>query len=78
MCYRMGSDNPLQCYACLGSSKRFYSWESGIRIRGNLDILETWAMENGFATQSLALLAKISALANLLATPKDQLLKVSD
>jgi len=34
-------------------------------------------MENGFAAQSATLLAKISALANLLATPKDQLFKVS-
>ena len=48
-----------------------------MKIRGNLDRIEMWASEHGYDNQGATQLAKISALASLLAMPKDQLLKVS-
>ena len=60
----------------LESSKHHYNWKAGVRIRGNLDIIEAWAMDSGYGAQSIALLATVSALANLLGTPTDQLFKV--
>ncbi|CAK8690007.1 unnamed protein product [Clavelina lepadiformis] len=59
------------------SCSRYYSWEMGVRIRGNLEKLESWAIENGFMDQCTTYLENISALANLLATPKSQFLKGS-
>ena len=64
-----------QWFRLLGSSK-YYKWEMGIRMRGNLEFLESWADENGFIEECVKHLEKITALANLLATPRSQIMKV--
>uniref|UniRef100_F6Q5A8 Ras-associating and dilute domain-containing protein n=1 Tax=Ciona intestinalis TaxID=7719 RepID=F6Q5A8_CIOIN len=57
------------------ASTKYFKWEMGVRIRGNLEKLENWAIEFEYSYQVSAFLVKISTLANLLATPRTQMAK---
>ena len=59
-------------------SGKFYRWAKGAQIRGNLDMLESWAAECGLQDESSHYLKRLSTAADLLATPKVQLLQVSN
>ena len=52
------------------------SWNKGIQIRTNLDILETWASQQGVTKEAIRHLQQLSAAADLLASPKQALLQV--
>ena len=58
-------------------SMKYYKWELGVRIRGNLELIESWAADNDCMNQCTKHLEKISTLANLLATPRGQFAKVT-
>lgn len=62
--------------AVLGAVNKYYRWDKGVQIRGNLEEIECWANDNGFQEQAIMFLEKISALTNLLATTKTQMLQV--
>ena len=49
----------------------------GAQIRGNLDMLEGWASEVGLQEEATDYLRKLSSAADVIATPKVQLLQVS-
>ena len=48
----------------------------GVRIRGNLEVIESWAEKHGHLDLCMKHLEKISSLANLLAIPRRQILQV--
>ena len=50
---------------------------TGAQIRGNLDMLEGWASEVGLQEEATDYLRKLSSAADVIATPKVQLLQVS-
>ncbi|XP_078609919.1 ras-associating and dilute domain-containing protein-like [Branchiostoma floridae x Branchiostoma japonicum] len=58
-----------------GAGGRFYKWQKGVQIRGNLDQLETWAADAGLGEEADKFMAKLSAAVDLLATPKVHLLQ---
>ncbi|XP_019614745.1 PREDICTED: LOW QUALITY PROTEIN: ras-associating and dilute domain-containing protein-like [Branchiostoma belcheri] len=58
-----------------GAGGRFYKWQKGVQIRGNLDQLEGWAADTGLAEEAGKFMAKLSAAVDLLATPKVHLLQ---
>ncbi|XP_066291857.1 ras-interacting protein 1-like isoform X2 [Branchiostoma lanceolatum] len=58
-----------------GAGGRFYKWQKGVQIRGNLDQLEGWAADAGLGEEAGRFLAKLSAAVDLLATPKVHLLQ---
>ncbi|XP_065193262.1 uncharacterized protein LOC135824453 isoform X3 [Sycon ciliatum] len=60
-----------------GAGDRFYRWNKGIQIRTNLDILETWASQQGVTKEAIRHLQQLSAAADLLASPKQALLQTS-
>ena len=59
-----------------GSGGKFYRWAKGAQIRGNLDLLESWAAEVKLQDEANEYLSRLSTAADLLATPKVQLLQV--
>ena len=64
------------CLIGTGASQREFRWSRGVQLRGNLDLVEGWATDAGLGDEASAFLSKVSALADLLATPKLQLLQV--
>ena len=59
-----------------GAGPKYYKWAKGAQIRGNLDVLESWAAEHGLQGEATQFLQKLSGTADLLATPKVQLIQV--
>lgn len=59
-----------------GAGGKFYRWAKGAQIRGNLDLLEGWALDVGLQEEAADYLKKLSSAADVLATPKVQLLQV--
>lgn len=59
-----------------GAGGKFYRWAKGAQIRGNLDLLEGWAADVGLQEEAADYLRKLSSAADVLATPKVQLLQV--
>ena len=55
--------------------EKYLRWSKGVQMRGNLDTLESWASDNGLQVANTHL-HKICGVADLLATPKVQLLQV--
>ncbi|ELU12480.1 hypothetical protein CAPTEDRAFT_225763 [Capitella teleta] len=62
--------------AVMTYSDTYMRWSKGVQIRGNLDFLESWAVDNAMQAESQQYLVKICSLANLLSTPKKQLQKL--
>lgn len=60
-----------------GAGGKFYRWAKGAQIRGNLDLLESWAAQVQLQDEANEYLNRLSTAADLLATPKVQLLQVS-
>lgn len=58
-----------------GAGGKFYRWAKGAQIRGNLDLLETWAAQVELHDEANEYLSILSTAADLLATPKVQLLQ---
>ena len=58
------------------AASQYYKWSRGAQLRGNLDTLEAWARSHDLSQEASAYLRKINCLADLLATPKVQLLQV--
>ena len=56
---------------------RHFRWKTGVRLRGNMDVLQNWAGGNGLREEASMYLKKLDCIANLLATPKVQLTKAS-
>lgn len=59
-----------------GAGGKFYRWAKGAQIRGNLDLLESWALQVQLQEEANDYLNRLSTAADLLATPKVQLLQV--
>lgn len=59
-----------------GGGGKFYRWAKGAQIRGNLDLLESWAAQVQLQDEANEYLSILSTAADLLATPKVQLLQV--
>ena len=59
-----------------GAGGKFYRWAKGAQIRGNLDVLESWAAQVQLQDEANEYLHRLSTAADLLATPKVQLLQV--
>lgn len=59
-----------------GAGGKFYRWAKGAQIRGNLDALEGWAAQVQLQEEYVHYLTRLSTAADLLATPKVQLLQV--
>jgi hypothetical protein len=59
-----------------GAGGKFYRWAKGAQIRGNLDSLESWASQVELQEEYVHYLTRLSTAADLLATPKVQLLQV--
>jgi hypothetical protein len=59
-----------------GAGGKFYRWAKGAQIRGNLDMLEGWASDVGLQEEAADYLRRLSSAADVLATPKVQLLQV--
>lgn len=59
-----------------GAGGKFYRWAKGAQIRGNLDVLESWAAQAELHNEANEYLNILSTAADLLATPKVQLLQV--
>lgn len=59
-----------------GAGGKFYRWAKGAQIRGNLDALEGWATQVQLQEEYVHYLTRLSTAADLLATPKVQLLQV--
>ena len=59
-----------------GAGGKFYRWAKGAQIRGNLDLLESWAVQVQLQDEANEYLTRLSTAADLLATPKVQLLQV--
>lgn len=59
-----------------GAGGKFYRWAKGAQIRGNLDVLESWAAHVQLQDEANEYLNILSTAADLLATPKVQLLQV--
>ena len=60
-----------------GAGGKFYRWTKGVQIRGNLDVLEEWAIRSGLQEHFADHLRKIVAAVALLSIPKAQLMLVS-
>ena len=60
-----------------GAGGKFYRWAKGAQIRGNLDMLEGWATDVGLQEEAADYLRRLSSAADVLATPKVQLLQVT-
>ncbi|KAM6957423.1 ras-associating and dilute domain-containing protein-like [Aplochiton taeniatus] len=60
-----------------GSGGGFYQWAKGVQIRANLDLLMDWIQSMGLGDLAVEFFQKLSAAANLLATPKETLLQAS-
>ncbi|XP_078347345.1 ras-associating and dilute domain-containing protein-like isoform X2 [Oculina patagonica] len=58
-----------------GAGGKFYRWAKGAQIRGNLDLLESWAAQVQLQDEANEYLSRLSTAADLLATPKVQLLQ---
>ncbi|KAK3710657.1 hypothetical protein QZH41_011014, partial [Actinostola sp. cb2023] len=58
-----------------GAGGKFYRWAKGAQIRGNLDALEGWASQVELQQEYVHYLTRLSTAADLLATPKVQLLQ---
>lgn len=58
-----------------GGGGKFYRWAKGAQIRGNLDLLESWAAQVQLQDEANEYLSILSTAADLLATPKVQLLQ---
>ena len=54
----------------------YYKWSWGVRLRGNVDVLEAWASDNHLQDEASQQLVKLNCLVDLLATPKLQLQQV--
>ena len=59
-----------------GAGGKFYRWTKGVQIRGNLDVLEDWAGQNGLQDQFGEHLKKVVAAIALMSIPKAQLMQV--
>ncbi|XP_039253935.2 ras-associating and dilute domain-containing protein-like isoform X2 [Styela clava] len=57
------------------AASKYYRWDKGVQIRGNLEEIECWANDKGFQEQASEFLLKFSTLTNLLATTKTQMLQ---
>ncbi|XP_067928285.1 ras-associating and dilute domain-containing protein-like isoform X2 [Watersipora subatra] len=58
------------------SSRPFYNWEEGVKIRKNLELLESWSHDHSMATAN-NYLSKVVTVADFLATSKQFLLQAS-
>ena len=54
----------------------YYRWSAGVRLRGNVDLLDGWAHDNHLHDQYSLHMRKLNCLVDLLATPKLHLLQV--
>ncbi|XP_033100429.1 ras-associating and dilute domain-containing protein-like isoform X2 [Anneissia japonica] len=59
-----------------GPSRKFFKWSKGVQLRGNLDFIESWIQDQGLEEIS-HFLGLISTAADLLATPKIQLMQAT-
>ena len=72
------TQNASFTFSCFpDAAARYFKWSRGAQLRGNLDALETWATGNNLQQEATGYLRKVNCLADLLATPKVQLLQVS-
>ncbi|XP_071815266.1 ras-associating and dilute domain-containing protein-like isoform X3 [Apostichopus japonicus] len=55
---------------------KYLRWSKGVQIRGNLDVIESWIMDKGLDGQ-IHFLQTMSSAADLLATPKIQLMQAT-
>ncbi|XP_035261471.1 ras-associating and dilute domain-containing protein [Anguilla anguilla] len=60
-----------------GSGGGFYQWSRGVQIRANLDLLMDWTQSVELGDLASDFFQKLSSAANLLATPKENLLQAS-
>ncbi|XP_075908903.1 ras-associating and dilute domain-containing protein [Petromyzon marinus] len=66
--------NTLMERGCGGG---FYHWSRGVQLRANLDLLLEWLQEQGLGELATQYFHKLSSTADLLATPKLNLLQAS-
>ncbi|ESO87124.1 hypothetical protein LOTGIDRAFT_229280 [Lottia gigantea] len=59
-----------------GLEQEYYNWTFGVRLQANIGRLEDWLTEKNLATDFQKVCGKLIAVANLLATSKQQLLKM--
>ena len=59
-----------------GASQKYYHWTKGVQIRGSLDLFDAWALKNGLRKEFLQYTARLSTVADFLATTKECLLQV--
>ena len=67
----------VSLFVFLGAGSKYFKWQTGVQLRGNLDILQSWTTSNGLREEANMYLKKVDCTANLLAIPKAQLTKVS-
>jgi hypothetical protein len=60
-----------------GASQKYYHWTKGVQIRGSLDLFDAWALKNGLRKEFLQYTARLSTVADCLATTKERLLQMS-
>ena len=56
----------------------YLRWSRGVQIQGNLESLESWAIEYDLQKEATTYLDKITCVAELLATPKHHLAQVNN
>lgn len=60
-----------------GSEPGFYQWSRGVCMQANLDLLLDWAQSNGLGEVAVEHTHTLSSAINLLATPRNNLLQVT-
>lgn len=58
------------------ASGKYLKWSKGVQVRGNLDAVEAWIIDKGLENQ-IHFLQRISSAADLLASPKPQLMQAT-
>lgn len=69
--------NPSLICSHVAANGKYLRWSKGVQIRGNLDVVESWIMDKGLDGQ-IHFLQTMSSAADLLATPKIQLMQVNE
>ncbi len=57
--------------------RQHFTWQTGVQLRGNLDLLQEWVHNNGLKEEANLYLRKLENLASLLAIPQTHLVKVT-
>lgn len=65
------------CDVYTGSEPGFYQWSRGVCMQANLDLLLDWAQSNGLGEVAVEHTHTLSSAINLLATPRKNLLQVT-